>query len=270
MLWYVTEGGRARKRVRSVWGVGRVPAFVRNNPRGVAAVAVLLSAALAGGAAFALIDADDEGTTAATRPDVSVAPSVTPTPSATEQPSPTPEPSSIPTAAPTATASATAEPSPSVSASATASPRRTTSTFAYPKPSRSYDGLTLTVTLNPGGGNTGTTFELTAKGEDGDGEVYFDGLSWGDGASVASAGSPQQCKSYPPLTSPPGAYEPAPDTATFRYTHRYTAPGDYLIKVQVSSVNKDCKPNGPAKETRNVQVTVHVVSATPSPTPSAI
>ncbi len=246
-------------------------ASFRSNPRAVAVVGVLLSAGLVGGAAFAFVSTrNDEGTTQARRPDVTVQPSAsssaTSAPSATPTGTGAPSPSASASATPSATASAT--PAPRATTLATASPRATTGTFAYPKPTRSYDGLTLTVTSNPGGGSTATTFTLTVKGEDGDGEVYFDGLTWGDGASVASAGSPQQCKSFPPLTSKPDAYEPAPDSSTSRYAHRFTSPGDYVVRVSVSSVNKDCTPNGPAKETRNVQLTLRVVSASPSPSPS--
>jgi hypothetical protein len=237
-----------------------LPGVVRSNPRSFIVAAFVVSAGLAGGAAVAFVNAGDgDGTVTSDGPVVTASP----TPSETPSPTATPE--------PTATATATATPSATATATATATPTATSGsrTYAYPRPSRTYDGLVLTVTINPGGGNDQTNFELTAKGKDGDGEVYFDGLTWGDGKSIGSVGSPQKCKSWPPLHSPPGPYEPEPDSATYIYHHQYVTPGTYVIKVRMSSMSKDCKPHGPRTEVRNVEVTVKVVSATPSPSPTA-
>jgi len=237
----------------------------------LAVLAVLVSAGLVAGAAALFVSAGDgEGTTKAVSPLVT-----SPTPSETPT-EPAPEPTVSPTPGPTATPTPTPTPTVTSSPTATASARPSTTssptrTYAYPRPSRRYDGLTLTVTADQGGGDTRTVFKLTVEGKDGDGEVYFDGIRWGDGSGVPSAGSPQHCKSYPPLTSPPGAYQPEPDTATYVYKHRYTKPGAYVVEVQVSSISKDCKPHGPEKETRKAQLTLVVEpapAASPTPVPS--
>ena len=40
----------------------------------------------------------------------------------------------------------------------------------------------------------------------------------------------RRCKAYPPLTSPPGAYQPQPDKKNYGpYDHTFTAPGTYTI-----------------------------------------
>ena len=229
-------------------------------PRAWLVVALLLSAGLAVGAAVALVDARDDNPAPVRVSEPSPSPTVSPTPEMT----PTPEAAAAPEISPTATASAastTSAPPPSATASTS------TKTYAYPRPSGSSDPLVLSATLNPGGGPSDTNFELTVKGTDGDGTVYFGGLTWGDGASVAAQSSPQRCKSYPPLTSPPGAYQPEPDKKTFVYHHVFPHAGRYVIKVTISSVNADCKPHGPQPETRSVELPVTVTQAAPTPSP---
>lgn len=243
------------------------------NPRLIGVAAFVVAAGLVGGATVAFVNAGDEDDTKARSPlaGATPSPSASPTPEATVEPTPEPTPSPTATASATPAATASASPSATTSASprASASSSPATTTYAYPKPTRSYDGLRAKATLDPGSGNTGTTFELTASGTDGDGEIYLATLNWGDGTSSAEA-SPQRCKTYPPLTSPPGAYQPSPDSATFVRRHTYAKPGTYTLTVQLESVNKDCKPNGPAKERSSLpSITVKVVAgASPSPTAS--
>lgn len=238
------------------------------NPRLFGVLAFLVAGGLVAGATVAFVNSGDEDTTKAASPIAGA----TASPTASATPDPTPEPTVAPTPTPSASAApspsttASASPSASVSASASAG---TGKTFAYPKPSRTYDGLRATATINPGGGNTGTTFDLTVKGTDGDGEIYFAGLTWGDGSSVPAEASPQQCKTYPPLTSPPGAYQPSPDSASYTKSHRFARPGTYTVTVQIASVNKDCKPGGPASERSDLPSFRVTVVAAPSPSPSA-
>ncbi len=242
--------------------------LVDRNPKTVLGVSFVVAAGLLGGAAVAYVNAGGGGSTSA------VSPVVTPGPTAVASPEPTvetpaPAPSPTATAVPTATVTASPSASPSVAPSATATATGTpTRTYPYPAPSQTYAGLVLSATLNPGGGTTATPFDLRMKATDGDGEIYFDGLTWGDGGAAAADASPQKCGTYPPLTSKPGAYQPSPDEAEFRKGHTYPRAGTYTLTAHVSSVSKDCKPNGPAKETRTVTFTVRI-SAAPTASPSA-
>ncbi len=255
--------------------------LVDRNPRTVLAVAFVASAALLGGAATAFVTAGGDGSTSATNPVVTPGPTALTAPPLLVEPTPVISVAPSPTASPSASAAESASPAASPTASASAKPRATATAtatgtptrFPYPSPSQQYAGLVLSATLNPGSGTTATTFDLQMKATDGDGKIYFDGLVWGDGTSVRGQGSPQKCGTFPPLTSPAGAYEPSPDSETYRYQHRYARSGTYRITANVSSVNEDCKPNGPAKETRTVVFDVKVsaapaASATPSPTAS--
>jgi hypothetical protein len=234
--------------------------------RVAAVVGLVVSAGLAGGAAYALVqvtDDDTRSTAAATQPTPAA---LTPTPTPTASPTPSPTPAPVVTVTPTA--------SPGAVPTATPTPRPTgpVRTYAYPKPTTSYQGLSLSATIDPGNGDTTDVFSVTVKATDGDGRTYFAGLDWGDGTTVAADPSPRRCASYPPLTSPPGPYRPQPDARTFGpYRHRFTRGGTYTVTVRVSSVNADCRPNGPQAETsaavfEKVQVFVPS-SAQPSPTP---
>lgn len=243
-----------------------LPARVRANSRLFVVLALVLSAVLLAAAAVAFVAAgDDRGTTRASSP---VLPDSTPSPTPTPTDVPTDAPSATPTAAPAESTPATVAPPATPEASATASPTGPVS-YDYPRPTRGYEQLYLSATNTPGGGYEQTTFALSLRSTDGDGEIYFDGLTWGDGTGVAAQGSPQRCASYPPLTSPPPPYSPEPDAATFSYRHRYPAVGTYTITVQVASVSKDCKPHGPRAESRKVELQVVVSpSASPSASPS--
>jgi hypothetical protein len=239
---------------------------VRN--RGVLLLALLIAAVLAAGSGYALYNAGDDSS-----PAVGALPTTSATPSAT--------PSETPSETPSATPTETASPTPAVTASPTStrssSPRATSGshTYAYPKPSRTYDGLQVTLTSNPQHGTVGQNFRVTIEATDGDGKLFFNGLSWGDGATVPSQGNPQRCKSYPPLTSPPGAYQPQPDARTgstaYRFDHKYLAPpaqaDHYDITVHIASVNADCRPNGPKREDRTLTVRVYVTAPKPTPSP---
>ena len=75
-----------------------------------------------------------------------------------------------------------------------------------------------------GAGEVGDTFSVTAVATDGDGEIYMNGLDFGDGTTVPAQTSPKKCKAYPPLHSPPGAYQAEPDKKDFGpYSHKYLA-----------------------------------------------
>ena len=240
-----------------------------HNPRLLGGLAVLASSALVAVATVAYVNAGDESPSKAV--DVPVAPGVvpTPTPVATFSPSETPSAS----ASATATAAPTASPSATASASASASPSKTASsgTYAYPKPTRTYDGLRLSATMNPGDGYTTTRFSMSVTASDGDGTVYLQSIDWGDGTKTSEA-NPQACKSYPPLTSPPGAYQPQADSYKRSFPHTYRNAGNYTVTVTVASVNKDCRPNGPAREDRVARFDgANAVTVTPPPpsTPTA-
>jgi hypothetical protein len=226
-------------------------------------LALAIAAVLAAGSAVALIRAGD-GEPVVLPTSI---PSSSATPSAT--PTGTPTPTADPSAGPTATSGSTATPTSTAGTSGGTSGGSTggSGTYAYPKPPKGgYEGLRLKVTVDPGSGPVGTEFKLTAVGNDGDGTIYFNGLTWGDGTSEPAQSNPQRCKSYPPLKSPPGAYEPDPDSKTYRFSHRYLAPGRYTITVRVASVNETCKPNGPATQYQTVQVPITVTEPEPTPT----
>ncbi len=256
--------------------------LIQDKPKVAVGVAFVVAAGLATGAGVVFANAGSDTTTVATSPTVTAAPTQT-----TDVPTTAPsvDVTATPDATPTATVSATPTPTPTTTASASATPSASaspgTKTFAYPRPSKQYEGLILRGTLDPGNGTTDTTFNLTIKGSDGDGKVRFAGLTYGDGTSEPAQADPTRCKSYPPLTSPAPAYEPAPSAQTYSFRHRYTRPGRYTLTMHLTSNNADCKPNGPAKEARQAVFTVLVTvappapsatptpAATPSPTPSA-
>lgn len=239
--------------------------LIQDKPKVALAGALVVALGLTGGAVAVFLNAGNDGTTVATNPTITASPSASPTPEPTTEP--TAEASA--TATPTASASATTTPTASASASPTAS---ATGTFPYAKPSKTYDGLVLTSTISNSSGTTATTFRMTQlKATDGDGTIYFDSILWGDGTSTAGTGSPQKCKTYPPLTAPAPAYQPQPDSylSSNQYSHRYKSPGTYRIVVKVSSVNVDCRPNGPKTESSVNIFPPVLVTAAPSPSPSA-
>lgn len=229
-------------------------------------LALAIAALLAAGTAAALIQSGDaEPVVLPTAAPISTA-TPTPTPSPTATPSSTATPSATPSPTSTATGGSTTGGS-SGSGGGTTTGGSSTHTYAYPKPPKGgYDGLRLKVTVDPGSGPLGTVFKVTATGTDGDGTIYFNGLSWGDGTGEPAQKSPQRCKSYPPPTSPPGAYQPDPDKKDYSFSHRYLAPGKYTITVKIASVNETCKPNGPATQYQTVQVPITVTEPEPTPT----
>lgn len=236
-----------------------------HNPRLLGGLAVLGASALVAGATVAYVNAGDESPTKSV--DVPVAAGVVPTSqpvptfAPTTEPSASASPTSVPSASPTAAPSATATASPTPS-------RSSSTTYAYPRPTRTYDGLRLSATMNPGDGYTTTRFSMTVTASDGDGAVYLKSIDWGDGTTTTEP-NPQSCKTYPPLTSPPGAYEPQSSSYKKSFPHTYRAEGDYTVVVTVASVNKDCRPNGPAREERVARFDgVNSVTISPSPTPS--
>lgn len=238
-----------------------------HNPRLLGGLAVLVSAGLVAGATVAYVNAGDEDPSRAV--DVPVAAGASPT----AEPVPTEAPTEAPSATPSATTTASPTAAPTASAAASPSPSRTGSstTYPYPKPTRTYDGLRLSATMNPGDGYTTTRFTMSVTASDGDGTIYLKSISWGDGTTTTEP-NPQSCKSYPPLTSPPGAYQPQADDYKRSFPHTYKAEGDYKVVVTVASVNKDCRPNGPRTEERTAVfdgANSVTISPSPSPTPSA-
>jgi hypothetical protein len=224
---------------------------VRN--RGVLLLALAIAAVLAAGSIFALLNAgDDSG------PKVDALP--TTSPAATETPSPTasPTPTETATSSPEPTATATA--APTTTRTSTSKPTTSGTTYAYPRPTRRYEGLQMSVdATNEGDGDADPLdYTVTVHATDGDGTIYFNGLSWGDGTSQPAQANPQRCKSYPPLTSPAGPYDPQNDSKTYVFHHHYPALNKaYTITVKVASVNVDCRPHGPAREDQHLSVTVH-------------
>lgn len=240
-----------------------------HNPRLLGGLAVLAASGLVAVATVAYVNAGDETPTKAVDVPVTpgVAPTLSPLPSDTPSPSETPSATAAPSASASATPTATASASPSPSSSSSGT------TYAYPRPTRSYEGLRLSATMNPGDGYTTTTFSMSVTASDGDGTIYLQSIEWGDGTKTTEP-NPQACKSYPPLTSPPGAYDPQDDSYQKSFKHKYAAKGNYVVTVTVASVNKDCRPHGPATETRTARfdgsnsVTVSEPEASPSPSPS--
>ena len=241
-----------------------MPAFMRT--RGFLLLALVLSAALTAGAAFALVNAGDDspGLTA-------TAPTATPTTEPTTEPPSTAAPfptftatsapvptTTAPTAAPTATE--TAAPTSRPTSGPTSAPART---YPYPRPTQRYDELSMDLTYPDQPLAPNSDVGISATGTDGDGDVYFNGLTWGDGTGVAAQPAPHHCPSYPPLTSP-HRYQPEPSKRTYVFHHRYAVPGKYTLVVHVASNNGDCKPHGPAAEYQSLEGTITIVAPTAS------
>jgi hypothetical protein len=237
-----------------------------NRARGLAIGAVVVSALLAGTAAYALDQAtDDSAPTVLSSPEPVVTesptaePTVDPTlaPIPTLTPLPTLSPTPTSTASPTHSASPTASQTAVVTASPT--PRRI---YPYPKPTTVYAGLALSAKLIPRGGSQYAVSVVTEDDRngatDGDGTIYLESLSWNDGPLVRGV-NPTSCRSYPPLTSPPGPYQPEPDSKRATYEHTYpSGPANYHIVLTIRSVNADCKPNGPKPETATLEFDVEL------------
>jgi hypothetical protein len=179
----------------------------------VLGLALLVSAGLAGGAAYALVEAsDDRGTTTATgRPlqgPATVAPLAGPT------------------------------------------------------------GEPLVLPTEDAGPTVTTTATVSITASDGDGDITFGGLTWGDGSSMGPEVVPGHCPAYPSPTSAPGAYQPHADRRTFTFSHTYPSDQDYTINLTVRSGNDECRPNGPTAESRSAALGVRFAHDAPSPTPS--
>lgn len=224
----------------------------------VVGVALLASAGLAGGAAYALVNvSDDKGTTTATGeplPGPTVAtPVVTP---------------AVPTFEPTPSLS----PTPSAGPSPTASPKPSATSVRvtrYPHPSNpgTAAGLKFTAASQPQGYSTTTVITITAT--DGDGDITFGGLTWGDGTSMGPEPAPGRCPAYPSPTAAPGPYQPHVGKRSFRYSHTYPTGQDYTINLTVRSGNEQCRPHGPAAESRSAALKVHFAGPSPTPSPLA-
>jgi hypothetical protein len=239
----------------------------------VVVVALLVSAGLAGGAAYALVNAsDDKGTTTATGQPLPGATSAAPveTPAGVPLVFPTDEPTPTPAPTPTPTASPTPTPTPATSPSASPKPAATSATVTrYPYPSNPGTAAGLRFTASSQARGYTTTTDVTITASDGDGDITFGGLTWGDGTSMGPEAVPAHCLAYPSPTSAPGAYQPHGDKRTFTYSHTYPTGQDYTINLTVRSGNDECRPNGPAAESRSAALTVHFAGASPTPAPAA-
>lgn len=238
----------------------------------VLGVALVVSAGLAGGAAYALVNAaDDQGTTTATGqplpgfgPSPSQAPVVLPTDAATPTAAATATPRATPTASPTLSPRTSPSPSASQKPAATTA---TVSRYPYPANPGTAAGLRLTAKSQAQGYSTTTVLTITAT--DGDGNITFGGLTWGDGTSVGPEAVPGHCPAYPSPTAAPGPYQPRGDERTFTYSHTYPTDQDYTINLTVKSGNDTCRPHGPTPESRSAALRVHFAGPSPTPTPAA-
>jgi hypothetical protein len=235
--------------------------FVSAHPRLFVGLAVVAAAGLAGGAAVALVNAGDDSAVTAS--------AAAPTPAATSSvtPSPTPAPELTPTAAPTPSATPAATPSATASASASASARASATRYAFPVPTRQYDGLRFTATNQVQGATTVTVLTITAT--DGDGEISFGGLTWGDGSSAPAEAGPGRCPVTPSPTAAPGPYAPHATKRTLTLRHTYPSKQPVSITVTMRSANTTCRPNGPKAEAQTLTLPV-TFAADPTPTPSAV
>lgn len=194
--------------------------------RALVVVAFVLSAALCGGAAVALVVAsrdDDASPTALPRANPTlISPSQSPTPSpAAASPTPTtatPRPGASPTPSPTATVPSSPAPR------ATTSPR---AVAPRPEPAA---GLYSSAEINiASGGTTADVYRVTAHATDGDGTIRLRSLDWGDGSPVRSGDRGAACN--PPAKAPA-------DCRDFSWTHSYPASTEketYTITVILES-----------------------------------
>ncbi len=229
--------------------------LVRARPRLYVGLAFVVAAGLAGGAAVALVRATAGH---GSPPASALAGSPSATPSGTTAAQPTPAPTPLATAGPSATPTPHATPSASPAA---------VRTYPYPKPARAYDALFFEATSAPQDNTTETV--LTIKARDGDGDITFGGLTWGDGTSVAAEAQPTHCPPYPSPTAAPGPYQPKPSSRTLIFRHRYNSAGPFSLLFTVRSGNSTCRPNGPAAESQSGELRlVFSTPATPTPTAS--
>jgi hypothetical protein len=211
--------------------------------RALVVVAFLVSAALCGTSAVALVRASrDSGT-----------PSALPSPSATPSPteSPTPEPTASPTPVVTTAPSPTPTAAPTVAPTATTSPApRTTSS---PRPSASpaaAAGLFLDAVLDPANGTAPKqVVGLFAHATDGDGTIQLVSVTWGDG-STSTAAKTTEC-----------AAKGRGDCKDFELHHAYAKAGTYTVTITVSS-------NGAIPESTSTSITEYVNGPVPSPSPT--
>jgi hypothetical protein len=184
-------------------------------------VAFLVSAALCGTSAVALVLASrDDGT-----PSALPSPSATPSPTESPTPEPTASPTPVVTTAPTPTA--TAAPTPS----ATASPTKRPTTAPRPSPTRTTQaaGLFFDGKLDPASGTSpGQDVALLAHATDGDGTIRLVSVNWGDGtkATTFPAGAVTDCASIGKA-----------DCKDFELHHTYSAgrAEPYVVTITISS-----------------------------------
>jgi hypothetical protein len=139
-------------------------------------------------------------------------------------------------------------------------------TYAYPKPTRGYDSLYFFNVMSTPDQNGATGTTLTVDARDGDGDVTFGGLTWGDGSSVAAEAVPSHCPAYPSPTAAPGPYQPKPTTRKVTFHHKFAGLGPYTMWVTMKSGNSSCRPNGPGPESQRISISVRFNAA---PTPEA-
>lgn len=250
------------------------PAFTRAHPRLWLVLAFVVAAALCAIAAVSAValvnNRDNTSKAAGAGPIRSPLPTATGAPTPTASPSPsTPKPSPSPSpSTPKATPSPTSTPAGKPSASAASVKAASKQNFGYPKPTSTYPGLVLRASLSEENGATTRPFMLTLKATDGDGNVAFNGVDWGDGEQAAAEPDPTRCKDAPTPTSQPPAYQPQPSERNGSFRHSYRTAGTYQLVVRAISRNGDCRPHGPRTENAETTFTV-TVTAPPSPSPTA-
>ena len=267
LIWSHTGGGRTRVRER-LDGAHTMAAGSPGSRPVVIGLALLVSAGLAGGAAYALINAsDDRGTTTATGSPLAGSTPAVPVQTPSLQPA---LPTSTATPTPAVTPSTTPTPAPSGSPSASPRPSRSSvAVTRYPYPANPGTAAGLRFTASSQAEGYSTTTVITIMATDGDGDITFGGLTWGDGNAEAPEAVPGTCPAYPSPTAAPGPYQPHSGKRTFTYRHTYTTDQDYTINLTVKSGNDTCRPHGPAAESRSAALTVHFAGPSPTPSPAA-
>lgn len=215
--------------------------------RALVVVAFLLSAALCGGSAVALVVASrhEAHTPAALAPAAA-------TPAATETPTPTPSASPTPVFTVTPRPTVTATPAPTATATATASPAaRTTSSPRASHSTAPPAGLALDAILDPANGTSpGQDVGLFAHATDGDGTIRLVSVTWGDGTK-STAGKVTECASTG-----------KGDCKDFVLHHTYAASGTFTVTITVASA-------GTLPETSSLTLKEFVNGPSPAASPAS-
>ena len=212
--------------------------------RAAVVVAFFAAAALAAGAAVALVQASDHprtlGSTLPRSEPTLIFPSETPTPTPTAIPLGTP--TATPT--PTATLSPTASPTPKPTATATRTTRPSASPTKAPAPLHATASVAEPTALR-----AGTAVHLAVRGTDGEAEsIVLESVDWGDGSEPVGPFAGTGCTN---TTVPAGGA-----CRDFATTHTFSQAGTFTVVATVTS--------GPDSELVTVELTLDVQPATPS------